>query len=82
MYNWIAKIGYDNVLNLLGDLSTVKDATITWNSNMYSEREYTDRESDMTIFYSLLHAIKGGDKVYCGGQFSDVLEEKNPFIVL
>lgn len=71
LYDWINKIGYSNALHLLHSLGNVKDACIRWNPDRTYERQSTDSKSDMTILYSLLHALKEGNKGYCSSIFSD-----------
>lgn len=77
LYDWINEIGYDNVLHLLNNMRNVKrDARIIWNSNRTTQLESTDKKSDMNVFYSLLHAIKGEDKIYCSSLFTDYRKTK------
>ncbi|KAI7893998.1 uncharacterized protein EV154DRAFT_499873 [Mucor mucedo] len=71
LYDWMDRIGYYNALSLFNSFGSVEDTRISWNPDQDYKRQYSNSKSDMTIFYSMLNALKGDNRVYCACQFSD-----------
>ncbi|KAI7895058.1 uncharacterized protein EV154DRAFT_599572 [Mucor mucedo] len=71
VFDWVERFGLDNAVDFLRSLSKVKTATIKWTPDMHYDRQTTSTESELTIMYTLLNAMRRNEEVYCEVHYED-----------
>ncbi|KAI7895002.1 uncharacterized protein EV154DRAFT_599526 [Mucor mucedo] len=71
VFDWVERFGLDNAVDFLRSLSKVKTATIKWTPDMHYDRQTTSTESELTIMYTLLNAMRRNEEVYCEVHYDD-----------
>ncbi|KAI7895051.1 uncharacterized protein EV154DRAFT_496804 [Mucor mucedo] len=71
VFDWVESIGLNNAVKFLDRLSTVKTAFIRWKPDRNSDRQTTSTESDHTIMFALLNAMKRSKKMYYQVHYSN-----------
>ncbi|KAG2214259.1 hypothetical protein INT47_000815 [Mucor saturninus] len=71
--DWIHEIGHDTVLDLLRSFDTTTTSfSINWLPGKNYKRHSIHDDSDTTIFFSLLHALRGNKRMFCDGDYGDI----------
>ncbi|KAI7895000.1 uncharacterized protein EV154DRAFT_496673 [Mucor mucedo] len=70
VFDWVERIGLDNAVDFLRSLSKVKTASISWEPDWDYDRQTTSTESEPTIVYALVNAMKRKE-VYCKARYDD-----------
>ncbi|KAI9346376.1 hypothetical protein BD770DRAFT_446760 [Pilaira anomala] len=71
LFDWIKLIGIERVLKLAERMSKISSAKLQCELDEDYEAQTVHDESQMTLFFQILNAFKGGKNVLCTADFSD-----------